>query len=450
MLNHLLANRYACSSPPLIVLSDSLAQPGLSLFHQIVSSAPTSTNTILICLEQSPVQNWSFELEQGKLQVIDCTCDDDFPQPVASTSASHVTAAIDLADAQAHKTLGDAVVNAVHRAKPAGGPVQVAIDGINALADQSDVNVVWRLLKRTLKALEGLPTGSRLVLVHHDHFPSRPFAVSSPASPALLPSLLSPLLSSSTIHLTLHPTAQFHTLSIRYSLVLPSILSPHDDPDLRTTEFLTRLRERGVGDPFRRPERSDEEDERIALDNLGNGDGKAVLGWNCRGVAVGKVSRVGASNGPASGSQEKKVVTSGFEGVRRIHDNSSQVEEVVLGAVLDPRKSGRRQEDALDSPALASSHASAPARPTVPASTGSSTAPTALPFSLSLTPSQLAARSLVSNPYEGHNQPIFGEAGYTGQMDDQAGRNSGGLKVEYTADRGDDLDEEEPDEDLEI
>jgi len=26
----------------------------------------------------------------------------------------------------------------------------------------------------------------------------------------------------------------------------------------------------------------------------------------------------------------------------------------------------------------------------------------------------------------------------------------GGLKVEYTADRGDDLDEEEPDEDLEI
>lgn len=33
-------------------------------------------------------------------------------------------------------------------------------------------------------------------------------------------------------------------------------------------------------------------------------------------------------------------------------------------------------------------------------------------------------------------------------MDDSKG--SGGFKVEYTADRGDDLDEEEPDEDLEI
>lgn len=81
----------------------------------------------------------------------------------------------------------------------------------------------------------------------------------------------------------------------------------------------------------------------------------------------------------------------------------------------------------------------------------SSTSTTVLPFSLSLTPSQLAARSLVQNPYEGSNQPIFGEAGYTGKMDDQNPvRGGGGLKVEYTADRGDDLDEEEPDEDLEI
>jgi len=36
-------------------------------------------------------------------------------------------------------------------------------------------------------------------------------------------------------------------------------------------------------------------------------------------------------------------------------------------------------------------------------------------------------------------------------MDDPARPNGGGgLRVEYTADRGDDLDEEEPDEDLEI
>jgi len=188
--------------------------------------------------------------------------------------------------------------------------------------------------------------GSRLLLVHHDHFPSHPSSSSTHAStPSLLSSLLSPLLSPSTIHLALHPTSHFHTLSVRFSLCLPSTLSPSDSPDLRTTEFLARLRERGVGDPFRRPERSDEDDERIALDALGSGDGKAVLGWNCRGVTVGKVSRISAGAGAMGPGGEKKVVTWGFEGLRRKNDDGFEVEEVELGAVLEPRKMGKMREE---------------------------------------------------------------------------------------------------------
>ncbi|GAA5982059.1 hypothetical protein JCM5350_000631 [Sporobolomyces pararoseus] len=449
MLNHLLNTRYTSSSPPLVVLSDSLLQPGLSLFHQLISSSPASTNTILLCGDLVPSRALPHGLEQGKVQIIDCTVDQDFPQPFpSSSSSSPTTVEIDLGQSQAQRELEQLLSEAVKKARAEGGAVQIAIDGINSFADELGIHGVWRLLKKGLKALEGLPLGSRVLLLHHDHFPSLPSSsAASPSSPSLLSSLLSPLLSPSTIHLALHPTSHFHTLSTRFSLSLPSTLSPSETIDLRTSEFLARLRERGVGDPFRRPERSDEEDERIALDALGNGEGKAVLGWNCRGVTVGKISRiVGAGSG---GAAEKKVVTWGFEGVRKRNEEKFEVEEVELGMVLEPRKMSKVGDESSSSTPLTSPNPSGPS-PARPNPSSSSTTPTALPFSLSLTASQLAARSQVANPYEGSNKPIFGEAGYTGQMDEQPGTNRGGLRVEYTADRGDDLDEEEPDEDLEI
>jgi len=147
--------------------------------------------------------------------------------------------------------------------------------------------------------------------------------------------------------LTLHPTSHFHTLALRYSLTLPTPTT-FDDPDLRATDFLSRLRERGLGDPLRRPERSDEEDERVLLDELSNGQGKAVLSWNCRGVTMGKVSRIGGGQGGNAVGGDKKIVTWGFEGVRRKGDEgNSEVEEVELGRVLDPRKMGKVRDEAV-------------------------------------------------------------------------------------------------------
>ncbi|GAA6019216.1 hypothetical protein JCM11491_001420 [Sporobolomyces phaffii] len=448
MLNHLVTTRYTSGSPPLIVLSDSLVQPGRALFHQLVASAPAATRTVLVCAEHAPVRAVPPRLDPARVEVIDCTVDPDFPQPSSSSSAS-----VDLGHARAQQHLEDALARAVAKARTEPGPVQIGIDAINALADELGTPGVWRLIKKGLRALE---VGSRLVLVHHDHFPALPGSPS--AAPALLASLLSPHLSPATIHLALHPTAQFHTLSTRFSLALPTTALPDDAPDLRTTEFLARVRERGVGDPFRRPERSDEPDERIALDALAHGDGRAVLGWHCRGVTVGggKVSRVTAAGGGGGG--EKKVVTSGFAGLKRKGDDGGfDVEEVELGAVLDPRKMARARDDMTNltpvtAPDPTSSVAPASAggaRPAPPPPSSSTASAASLPFSLKLTPSQLAARALVANPYAGSDQPIFGEAGYTGRRDEPPAR-GGGLRVEYTADRGDDLDEEEPDEDLEI
>lgn len=86
--------------------------------------------------------------------------------------------------------------------------------------------------------------------------------------------------------------------------------------------------------------------------------------------------------------------------------------------------------------------------------TTTTTTPTALPFSLDLTEQQRLARSRVLNPYAGIDKPIYGEEGYqvpvVPGLGVAGGTGSTGGGIEYVADRGDDLDEEDPDEDLEL
>lgn len=53
---------------------------------------------------------------------------------------------------------------AAGNAKLRGGAVQVVIDGVNSLGDQLGVNGVWRLVKKGLKAIEGLPSELQLSL----------------------------------------------------------------------------------------------------------------------------------------------------------------------------------------------------------------------------------------------------------------------------------------------
>lgn len=112
------------------------------------------------------------------------------------------------------------------------------------------------------------------------------------------------------------------------------------------------------------------------------------------------------------------------------------------------------RSNALQSPGPASSSVdrSDPSSGATSATT-TTTPATALPFSLDLTEQQRLARSRVLNPYAGIDKPIYGEEGYqvpvVPGLGVAGGTGSGG-GIEYVADRGDDLDEEDPDEDLEL
>ncbi|GAA5943550.1 hypothetical protein JCM1841_003365 [Sporobolomyces salmonicolor] len=462
MLSQLLSSRLTSTSPPLVVLSDTLLQPALPLFRQLLLSSPSS-HVVLLAAEQLPSRLLPAHVDRARLSVVDCT----LAAPFASTSTSSAVS-VDLSAGDALEQLESAVVGAVEESnKGAGVPVVVAVDSANALADEVGVHGVCRIIKRSLKALEGCPTGSRLLLLHHQHFPSLPSSSGSfLATPSLLATLLSPTVSPSTLHLSLHAPALLEVLSRDYGLSLPSPLSLEDEVDLRLPQFLARLEARGVGDPFRRPERAEEEDERIPLDGLGQGSGAgregcAVLGWTARGLQL-PGSGAGGKRAAAPG-EVRKVVSWGYEGLRR-SEAGDGVREVRLGEVLDPVRMGKVRGGAeavpspqpTDTPSSSSSARPPFVPPSLPPFSSTPTTATApLPFSLSLTPSQLLARSRVANPFEGANKPIFGEAGYSGPTEADVAaraqqRGGGGLTVEYTPDRGDDWDDEDPDEDLEI
>ncbi|GAA6058658.1 hypothetical protein JCM10212_004069 [Sporobolomyces blumeae] len=526
MLSHLLHSRYTSTSAPLVVVSDSLLQPGQLLLHRLArplspstpptSSAPpttSATRTIWICVDRPP-NAYARVPQVQATDWIDCTFSQEFDTQLASTSKSPAaTAEIDLCADDAPLKLERALVHLIERTDHGQSPsevaVQVVVDGINELGEAIGNERVWRIVKVALQRLDKCKAGSRMLVLHHDDFPS--LSTSTPGSPhpvSLLASLLSPALSSSTLHLTLHPPAHLEALSLHYNLSLPTPTTLDEPVDLRLSEFLERARDRGIGDPWRRPGRAEEEDERIMLDGLlgddpagtyrsgggrgGRGSampsglrfdeagravdsgGKAVVQFSSRGITFGSSTAFGtkyagarssAAGGPGGdrANGDKRVVSLGFEGVVR-RAGTADLEQVELGLVLDPCKMGKKRlEDVVSSPSNPSPLATstgASTRPTKPAPNPAATDPASLPFSLSLTPSQLAARSLVQNPYEGSDRPIFGQAGYSGPVDVPAesriggpgggAGHGGGLRVEYTPDRGDDLDEEEPDEDLEI
>ena len=82
--------------------------------------------------------------------------DEDFP--FASTSTCHPHLQLDLSSQGAQEKVEGMLEEAVANAKVRGGAVQVVIDGVNSLGDQLGVNGVWRLVKKGLKAIEGLPS----------------------------------------------------------------------------------------------------------------------------------------------------------------------------------------------------------------------------------------------------------------------------------------------------
>uniref|UniRef100_A0A0K3CI83 Elongator complex protein 5 n=1 Tax=Rhodotorula toruloides TaxID=5286 RepID=A0A0K3CI83_RHOTO len=481
MLDQALSNRLhppsSTSHAPLFLISDSLLQPALLVLRQFIqqalinSSSSTSSSqkdgrVVLLCFEQDPrrVLPPSGTYDERRVRVLDASFDSTLLPSLPSTSrasgpkTTFPTPATLLTDVLAALTEDGE-----------GEEVAVAVDSVNALQDflaqdggAGEVETV-RVLKRVLEGLRGRK-GSRLIAVHHSDFPPSP-----------------PL-----THLTLHPSSHIELLSRDYGLSFPSSSSSDDEEiDPRTKAFLESLAHRAVGDPFVRPEGAEEVDGRVALDALGAGVRRAavegrreglegVSGGGCvveyevrglEGPSTGARDRRPSPRGaaPSAATAAKKLVRWGLVGARarevRPLDGAVdvRVEECALGSVLDKRRMGVRAGvgGAASTPPIPSpSTFSTPAPPPSASSTTASDSSTPLPFSLSLTPSQRLARSLVSNPFAGADKPIYGEEGYAapvlpGTATATAAAGGGG-GIEYTPDRGDDWDDEDPDEDLEL
>ncbi|BGP23611.1 hypothetical protein JCM10295v2_002512 [Rhodotorula toruloides] len=499
MLNHALSNRLHpppnTSHAPLILISDSLLQPALLILRQFVSDALIGSDgssssvtgrgrVVLLCCEQDPAKllppNGTHD--ERRVTVLDASFDSQLLPSLPSTSTSQGPRTT----YPSRATLQSEILSAVKEGNGEGG-VTVVLDSVNALGDylEGGEGESMRCLKKVWEALRG-QKGSRLILVHHSDFP--PFPSSSfssstaPLHPSLPAALLSPTFSPSTAHLTLRPSAHIELLSRDYGLSFPSSLSSDDEIDPRTKAFLESLAHKAVADPFVRPRGAEEEDERVVLDSLGAGarrasggegrregsqglgGGGCVVEYEVRGLeppSTGAKERKPAPRTASSAATaSKKLVRWGLVGARarefRAENGSAdvQVEECAVGEVLDRRRMGVRAgvgRAASTPPVPAPSTSSTPAPP--PPSSSSSAAPDSsapLPFSLSLTPSQRLARSLVSNPFAGADKPIYGESGYAAPVLPGTATAAVGGGIEYTPDRGDDWDDEDPDEDLEL
>lgn len=263
---------------------------------------------------------------------------------------------------------------------------------------------------------ETLYSGSRLVTLQHNLYPQLPSASTSSISASLSSTLLSSSLSPSTVHLILHPPPLLELLSREYGLSIP--LDSFAPLDIRLYSFLASFASRSWGDPFIRPESSKEDDERVPLDMGGKLGCGFVVEWSCRGLAV-------PGEAPKRG-EVKKLVLRGVEAARR---TLAGLESGALKDVLQPEKMSRHVGFFFSSSSslgltdkggyqiFTEHNIPAVHKPLEPL----------LPFNLSLTDSQRAAREEVILPY------LPREA-----------------EIAYAPDEGDDMDDDDPDEDLEL
>ncbi|KAJ8296149.1 hypothetical protein OF846_001458 [Rhodotorula toruloides] len=503
MLDHALSNRLHpplnSTHAPLVLISDSLLQSALLVLRQFIRQAlinpsspspstPKDGRVVLLCFEQDPTRLLPPKgmYDERRVRVLDASFDSTLLSSRPSTSrasgpkTSYPTPATLLSD----------VLGAIKEdANEGEGEVAVVVDSVNALGDflaqdrgDGGEGETVRVLKRVMEGLSG-SKGSRLIAVHHSDFPpsppSLPQSSTSPLRPSLPAALLSPSFSPSVAHLTLRPSSHIELLSRDYGLSFPD-----EEIDPRAKGFLESLAHRAVGDPFVRPQGAEERDERVALDVLGEGVrrgtaegrreggegagmGGCVVEYEVRGLESPITGarerrpspRVASASSAATAA--KKLVRWGLVGARareiRALDGSVDVlvEECALGEVLERRRMGvRAGVGAASTPSVHSpSTATTPAPPPSSSSTAAPDSSAPLPFSLSLTPSQRLARSLVSNPFAGADKPIYGEEGYAAPVlpgTAAAAAAGGGGGIEYTPDRGDDWDDEDPDEDLEL
>ncbi|SCV71087.1 BQ2448_2675 [Microbotryum intermedium] len=440
LLNNTQDLTYCSNASPFILITDSFLQPGLLLLRQFISSALSKNDeqVIVVALEQSPSRLLplaSTGASHASLQLVDAVS--SLFKTYASTSAVQLgDSFLNLDQPNGIMDLVKAIVMAIERAQQKSSKVLVVLDSVDRLHELAGLHGVHSALQAVLKALPTAKNStSRLLALHHHAFPppTNTPSPSSSTSSALLPYLLSPSLSSSTVHLTLHPSPLVELLSREYILQIPLTPQPSTPIDLRLPEFLSSFSNRSYGDPFKRPRSTREEDERIPLDLLGssgNEGGACVVEWSTRGIVLPTQVLRNSIGGVVNGKIERRVLTRGIEGVIK---KDHGVQGVGLDRVLRKDKMASVNLSSITPPSTAATPASSKS------SQPSNSIEAPLPFNLSLTSSQESARSSVPLPFVAKE----GDAAmYQGL---------GGVgKVEYEPDEGDDMDNDDPDEDLEV
>ncbi|KAM0754885.1 hypothetical protein T439DRAFT_377298 [Meredithblackwellia eburnea MCA 4105] len=424
----------------LVIVSDSILQPGLRVLRSLIEDSITRKEpVIVISLEQTRSRLVPLS-ESTLVDFVDCT---GLGSAFAAASSklpdvNQSTIHLDLHSKGGVPQLEKELSQIVGKRRALGKPILVVLDSVDELGEEG-VDVVFRLVKMSLDELKTI-SGSRFITVVHSHHPLPAPQTSTSQLPLLYPSilstLLSPALSAATVHLTLYPSPLLELLSRDYGLSIPLTPTPSDPLDVRLPSFLASFASRSWGDPFILPSGTGvnkSEDVRVTLDLLGARDGKGcVVHWTARGVNVpseeGRRKIPVFTTGAAGGvNEQKKVVQWGLEALK---DVNGKVRPATLGEVLSKEKMARMTVPSSLIPTPASTSTSAP-----PPSSATKPTDPPLPFNLSLTDSQKAAREEVVLPF------LPKEDGQPSQP---------GGSIEYVPDEGDDMDDDDPDEDLEI
>ena len=163
-------------------------------------------------------------------------------------------------------------------------------------------------------------------MIEHSDWPLKPSATKTPI-PSLIATLLSTSLSSTVLHLSLHPIALINHLARIYAVNV-------DPLDVRIYDFLRRLHARGWGGyGYIREEDADGEEGAVSMDALGDGRyGRCVVQWNSRGLTG------------------RAVVDRGLEGVKLIlnAELAARIALVPLVNVLDSKPTSGRPAVAVE------------------------------------------------------------------------------------------------------
>jgi len=434
--------------PETTIISDSLVQPGLSLFREILlqSLKRDDERVCVLLTENDPRRVLGEDVlakakERGRgraaskptttgtgqhgFKIIDCFNEHAGGSSTSSTSQTQepLVQHIDIED-----------VAALSSSVQDSQPTLLLVDSLNALETFSGSTASYRFLKSFLSA-GGRDQSRSIIALHHSDLPTSPVPSTSTSLP-LLSSLLSPSFTSALLHIRLHTPSVLTHLYYAYGIEqvgqdgsAAATAAVADDVDTRVYDYLPLLHGRNWASPLQTSEYSaadgagataiedldvgaydspNPRDVRLALLDLkptgssGNA-GRTVAEYSMRGIAKNRRR------------SEATKIARGLEGIRAVWDEKTRTSSVAAtGRVADVLRIKIRrlqvEKKATD--------------------TNKTTDPTAAAalFNLSLTDRQREARESVDLQYTPKD---------TGE-------------IIYQPDSADDMDESDPDEDLDL